>query len=107
MVASTLSGLFFVLTASSMQLKVGVFMQFLEKYEEFCWDSNEPLFSGKDLQTGHIFSSDPEYGKLEMSMEEVRDTMKGFAAEARFQGVMKNFDYEDTGGVCSVFNVIF
>jgi len=82
-------------------------MQFLERYEEFCWDSNEPLFSKEDLQNGQMFSSDPGYGKLEMSMKEARDATKLFAAKARFQGVMKNFEYENTEAVCAVFDASF
>jgi len=78
-------------------------MQFLEKYEEICWDSNEPLFSREGLQSGQMFSSDPAYGKLEMSMKEARDATKTYAAEARFRGVMKNFDHEHNGAVCAVF----
>ena len=82
-------------------------MQFLEKYEELCWDSNEPLFSKEELQNGQIFSSDPEYGQLEMSMKEVRDATKRFAAKVRFQEAMINFDYENPGTVCVVFDASF
>ncbi|KAF8429112.1 hypothetical protein EV426DRAFT_209046 [Tirmania nivea] len=89
------------------ELKANIFMQFLEKYEEFCWDSNEPLFSREELQAGKMHSSDLGYGKLEMSMSEVKGIVKVFAAEARFQGVMKSFDNENIGAVCSILDSTF
>ena len=79
----------------------------MEKYEEFCWDSDEPLFSGEDLKHGQMFSLDPEYGKLGVSMMEAKGLMKSFAAEALFNKVMKKFDDENTGKVCTVFDANF
>lgn len=67
-------------------------MRFLKKYQELCWNSNEPLVNWENIRIGQSYSSDPVYGKLRVGIEDARRIVKKFAAEARFTEAIRMFD---------------